>query len=128
MSLVTLRPNADSNGTWGRVPASGGRFDKLNDDTDTTYISSPGTGALTYQGIGMGTTTLTGSQRVVSVTFRMRYKFVSAGYVELRFIRAGEINSKTAIVQQASGVTPGGTVSSVAFPKDPSNQEWTQGS
>jgi hypothetical protein len=129
MSVVTLRPNADDNATWVRTPASTNRFDKLNDDLDTTWISGAGTGNTTYQGLQMTSTSLTGTQRVASITFRMRYKFALIhGYVELRFIRVGEINSKIAIVQQNASTTPIGTVSSSAFATDPSGAEWTQGS
>jgi hypothetical protein len=129
MAIITLRPNADDNATWVRTPASTNRFDKLNDDLDTTWISGAGTGNTTYQGLQMTSTTLAAGQRVQNITFRMRYKFALIhGYVELRFIRVGEINSKVAIVQQNASTTGIGNVSSVAFPTDPSGAEWTQGS
>jgi len=128
MAIITLRPNADDNATWVRTPASTNRFDKLNDDLDTTWISGAGTGNTTYQGLQMTSTTLAAGQRVQNITFRMRYKFALIhGYVELRFIRYGSSTSKAAIVQQSAYTSGIGTVSSVAFPTDSSGAEWTQG-
>src|SRR5262249_42890116 len=128
LTITNILPNADENGTWTRNPASGGRFDKLNDASDTTYITSPATGSLTYQGIQFGTLTVTGTQRINAIRANMQYKFVTAGYVELRVIRSGETNSQAVIVQQSATVTAGGNVSSAWLLNDPSGAEWVQGS
>jgi hypothetical protein len=127
MTVTIIRPNADENVQWTRVPASTGRFDKLNDDDDATSITNPGTGANNYQGISMGTVGLTGSQRIKAVRFRARMRLTGQGYVSINFISFGYLASKAAIVWQRSTASPIYPFSSAWFPKDSSGHEWVQG-
>jgi hypothetical protein len=127
MPISTLRPDSDLNSTWTRSPASGSRFDHLNDNSDATSVTNPGIGPLTYQGVGMTTVSVTATQRVRAIQFRMRYQFLGAGYVELRFASTGDVKSKNAITQQRSTSSgPPATVSSAWLATDASNNEWDQ--
>src|SRR5215475_6276567 len=129
MTITTLRPNADSNGiVWTRNPVSGGAFDKLSDNNATTYITSPGTGSLTYQGIDFASTTILTTQRIRAIRIGVQYRFVTAGYLEVRVIRQGLTYSSAVIVQQSSVSGSASTPYSTWLTSDPGGYEWTQSS
>lgn len=122
MSIVTLRPDGDNNAVWATTGAN--RFSVLNDNNDATYCTGPSAGTSAYQSLAMGTTTLTATQRIKAIQYQMRYQFLGASYVALRFVRAGDSEAKLAIVQQAAGALAIRTVTSPFFPTDASGQEW----
>jgi hypothetical protein len=125
VSIVTLRPNADSNVQW--TPSSGGsRNAMLNDDSDSTYISNTSAGTSVYSSIEVGTTTLTATQRIKAVRFRHRAKMNTAAYLQLKFVSFGQSASKAAITwarNSASGII---NQASAWFTTDAHGDAWNQ--
>lgn len=138
MAITTLRPDADGDANWPRTPASGSRWEKLDDTpVDTsTYISNPGARQLHRLEFGQISLTAPDAngplQRIKSIQPRLVLKYNGQAYHPLEFTRSGARGRLTWVKQAAAasailGAAGGsGEWNGPVWSRDPDGNEWTE--